>query len=359
VGLPPAAPDPPPLRPQPAPIAAGLVVVALLIGALMVLRPVATGLVLGALLVVISWRPFQWLAGKLGPRHVSMAAGLATTALVVVLMAPLGLLAYRLILQATAAVAWLTSRTGQLGGVSGWLDMLPQWLRTLVAPEAKRLGSTAAQLIGHVAQALPAIASSFSSLLIQAFLTVVAMFYGFRDGPAMVAFVRRVSPFSPEETSAFLADGRSLAHSLFYGNAVAALAHGAVAGLGYLILGAPSALLLAALTAFASFVPVVGTALVTIPVAIGLGVAHGWTRGLLMLGWAVILVGGVDNVLRPLVTRGQGAPMHSLLVFASLFGGIAVFGIEGLVLGPMLVGLGATALRRMAERRNGAPVPAV
>jgi predicted PurR-regulated permease PerM len=335
-----------------------MLVVVLLAGMLYVLRPVATGIILGALLVLITWRPFLWLRGKVGLKRPGLAAMLATLALTLVFLVPLALVTYQLVLQASGALAWLSSRSGQMGGAEGLLHRLPSWLQETVAPEAQRLGSTVAPLLGRVAQALPVIASGLSSLVIQAFLTLVAIFYFFRDGEGMVAFARRASPFSPEETEAFMGEIHSLAHGLFYGNAVTALAHGAVAGLGYVVLGAPSAVLLASLTALASFVPVIGTSIIWAPVALGLGLEHGWVRGVMMLLWGLVLVGGIDNVLRPLVTKGQ-VRLHALLVFASLFGGIAVFGLEGLVLGPILVGLGATALRRVADRREQPPQPLV
>jgi predicted PurR-regulated permease PerM len=102
-------------------------------------------------------------------------------------------------------------------------------------------------------------------------------------------------------------------------------------------------LLWAVATAFASFIPLFGTALVWGPLALVLGVTHGPLRGLLLAGYGIIVVGLSDNVARPLLMERQ-LGVHPLFVFLAVFGGLASFGFAGLFLGPLIMALTVAAL---------------
>src|SRR5262249_57450163 len=108
----------------------------------------------------------------------------------------------------------------------------------------------------------------------QGFRAFVSTYYLFVQGRAFVAFLRRVSPLNAKQTEALLAEFRSVTNSLFRGNLVVALVQGTSAGIGYLIFGVGHVVLLATITMFASFVPLVGTSLVWGPIVIWLALTH-------------------------------------------------------------------------------------
>src|SRR5690606_6763864 len=114
------------------------------------------------------------------------------------------------------------------------------------------------------------------------------------------------------------------------------------------IVGLPEALAWAALMAFFSIlfslVPILGTGLVWVPVAVWLFVQGRWIAGLFILGWGLFVLGSVDNVIRPPITRATGS-LHPLLVLLTVFGGLSFFGPIGAILGPLVGAVAAAFLR--------------
>ena len=127
-----------------------------------------------------------------------------------------------------------------------------------------------------------------------------------------------------------------------------ALLQGAGATVGYFALGVPKALVLGLITVFASIIPSIGSGLVWVPVAAGLWLSG---RPAAAVGMVVVgcVVGGLDNVLRPVLTRFGKLELHGLVIFLAMLGGMAVFGAGGLLLGPLLVRLAVEALRMLRE----------
>jgi len=91
--------------------------------------------------------------------------------------------------------------------------------------------------------------------------------------------------------------------------------------------------------AFASFIPVVGTALIWVPATLYLLLLGQWEWALFLTGWGIIVVGSIDNVLRPLLMQGGDSNMNTLLIFFSILGGLQLFGLIGLIYGPIIFGV--------------------
>jgi predicted PurR-regulated permease PerM len=128
-----------------------------------------------------------------------------------------------------------------------------------------------------------------------------------------------------------------------------ALLQGVLAGGAYVVLGVPFALVLAAITALLSLLPVGGTALVWVPVAGYLFVAGPIWKGIAMVTWgSLVVVGLVDNVVKPLVI-GHGTQLPTLFLFFSIVGGLAAYGFIGMFLGPILLAVLLTAIHIYEE----------
>jgi predicted PurR-regulated permease PerM len=339
------------IRPTPQPIERPLQWLVLGLVALLayVLRPVLAAVVVGGFVVLVAYPSFEWLARRLGGRR-RLATWVATLAVLLALGVPMALVGYLTVHEASAGISWLAAQFKAIGGLRAIPDHLPPSLRPLFGDLVQR-GSTELTRIGaEVAAETPEILGALGLLVGEAFLSVVTVFYLFREGPAFVSFLRRVSPLRPAHTEALLAEVREVAQGLFWGNLVTALFHGLAGALGYLIFGVPRVVFLGTLTLFASFVPVVGTALIWVPIAIVLLVSGHLLAGVGLLVWGVVVIGGIDNVLRPLVSRGR-MKLPNLLVFLTLFGGVAIFGLKGLLLGPLFGSLAVTALRLVARER--------
>ncbi len=133
-----------------------------------------------------------------------------------------------------------------------------------------------------------------------------------------------------------------------YGGLAVAAAQGFLAGLGFWALGVPSALMWGVLTAAASLVPVIGSAMIWAPASIALMVGGHWGKALILLGWGAAVVGQVDTLIRPYVI-GKQVKVNILLLFFALLGGVRAFGIMGLFIGPVVLSVTASVFSMLEE----------
>ena len=142
-----------------------------------------------------------------------------------------------------------------------------------------------------------------------------------------------------------------MARSVLGANLITGAVQAVVATGGYFIARAPSPIFFGLLTLFASLIPSVGTALVTLPVAgLVLLLGHPW-KALFLALWALVVVGLIDNILRPALIRG-GVQLHGALIVFSLIGGAAAFGAVGLFLGPLVLTFFLTTFRFSQRARS-------
>lgn len=321
---------------------------------LVTVLPISAPILLGALLAAFA-APVRVRIERRFPGR-SVAAASLTVAIVVAVFAPLVILSILVIERVARVVdrvpellAWL----GPDGGLSVFLADKPI-LRSLVPPDLGAEIAAAASAIGGV---LPGLLSSVGRTALGVFLTFVTTYYLLRDGRWILARVERALPLEPRHTRAIINEFQGVGRGVILGTLGTALTQGTVAGLGYWAIGLPEPLLLGALTFVASPIPVAGSGLVWVPAAIGLILTGHPTRGALLLAFGVLVVGMLDNFLRPYLTR-RGIRVHPLLVFLSLFGGIMAFGPAGLYLGPLFVSL-FVALARIYEREMAAGASAI
>jgi predicted PurR-regulated permease PerM len=180
------------------------------------------------------------------------------------------------------------------------------------------------------------------------FFVLFTMFYLFRDAPLAVARLQDLLPLGAARSRALLQHIREVINASVYGVVAISMLQGALGGLMLWILGVPSALLLGVLMGLFSMVPVVGGALVWVPTAIVLLIAGHTTRGVVLIVWCVLVVGSVDNFLRPKLVGGR-TQMHDLAIFFSVLGGVQVFGMMGLLLGPVVFAITMALLTAFRE----------
>jgi predicted PurR-regulated permease PerM len=239
---------------------------------------------------------------------------------------------------------------GQPGGEGGAnpLDVLthPQKIFDLLEEH----GATAAQVLGGIAGAA-------TDVLLGLFVFVYAVYVFLVDGPALYDWFEKHAPIDLEHTRRLVAAFNETGRGLFVGVGLTGLAQGVVATTTYLALGVPRALVLGLLTCVASLIPSVGTALVWVPIAIGLALAGKGVAAMVMAGVGVVIIGSVDNLLRPVFARMGELELSSFMLLTSIFGGLAIFGPWGLLLGPLFTRLAKEALvlariDRLRDRRE-------
>ncbi len=338
-------------------------VIALILLALLVwvLSPVLTPLLAAGFAVLVAYGSFDRLVVTLRGRR-SLAAALATVILILTVFVPVGGALYAAGVQLVAAGHALARVGASAGGVNELVAQLPPFMRDRMPALSETAVSAVAAWAGRAASWAPGAVRSIGWFVAEALLGIVSAYYLFLDGPIFVSFLRDVSPLDPRQTDALLKEFREVAIGLFRGNVVVALFHGASAAIGYWIFGTGHVFLFGALTAIASFVPLLGTSLVWAPLVAGLAIGHHTGRAIGLLIWCLVVVGMSDNFIRPLVSRGHMA-LPRLLLFLTLFGGLELLGPKGLLLGPLVGSLAVTALRLLQreqppeEVEDPAPTP--
>jgi predicted PurR-regulated permease PerM len=204
------------------------------------------------------------------------------------------------------------------------------------------LGALAVKALGIVSQFLvsrsASVLSGITHFVVNFFVMIFALYYLLLRGPGILRELRKLSPLRPEYEEKIIEKFRAITLATLGGSLATALIHGAAGGLVFLCFSLPSPLLWGAVMALLSLVPVVGSALVWAPLGVYYLLRGGVVKGIMLLVVFVVVVGTVDNVVKPLWIR-RGAEIDTLWVFLSVLGGIGVFGFLGLFLGPFLVTL--------------------
>lgn len=174
--------------------------------------------------------------------------------------------------------------------------------------------------------------------VISACVMLYLAFFLIRDGHTLAAAARQAVPLPARHQRALFTRFATVIRAVVRGNLVVAAVQGALGGIALAWMGVPGALLWGVLMVFLSLVPAIGAALVWLPVAIYHLATGQWGEGLALMAWGVGVIGLVDNVLRPRLV-GQTTHMPDYVVLTSTLGGMAVFGLNGFVLGPTIAAL--------------------
>lgn len=170
--------------------------------------------------------------------------------------------------------------------------------------------------------------------LIGVVLTFYILFYFLRDRSESLGWLRSLSPLSKKDMSRMFAGVSDTVHATIYGTFAVAVIQGALGGLMFWWLGLPMPLLWGIVMGLLAVVPVLGAFIIWIPAAIFLALQGSEGKALILTLWGVIVVGGIDNMLYPMLV-GNRLKMHTVIAFTSIVGGLIVFGPAGLILGPV------------------------
>lgn len=210
--------------------------------------------------------------------------------------------------------------------------------------QIRQLGARAGQAI--LAETRSVI-GRFAFIVAHLFMMFFILFFLLRDGKSMLGFIARISPLSVEQGERILNALRAMARAVFVGGGLVALCQGILAGIGFAVAGLP-ALVLGLASMLAAFVPFVGTALIWGPAAVYLYFAGKVGLAVFLVIWGVVAVSCSDSLLRPFFMRG-GSNMPVLLLFLAIMGGFSMFGVLGLLYGPLMLTFAGVALTMFAE----------
>jgi predicted PurR-regulated permease PerM len=182
-------------------------------------------------------------------------------------------------------------------------------------------------------------------------MMVIAVFFLLGDGPVLVAWVARVAPLPDGQVLEILTDFRSVSVAVLSSSFATAGAQALAALVGFLLAGAPQPLFFTLVTFVMAFVPALGAASVVLATAVMLFfTGHSGAAAFLAL-WGILVVGLIDNLVKPLLMKGR-VEIHGALIFFALLGGLATFGPVGLVAGPLILSFFLTIVRIAGRDRE-------
>ena len=308
--------------------------------------PFAGALLFGAVLAGTFLSMVDRLTLRVGGRR-PLAAGLTTAAVAVLIVLPASTFAIVLGREAIDAVSYVGD-TLQAGGVPALVAKLPPPVRELVEafhlPRDRRsVQQLAQEQTGRAAAAVGGVIMATSNALIQIAAMLVAFYFLLVDGKRLVEWVAEVAPIGRSRTYELLHDFRTVSEAVLISSLATAGVQTAVALVGFLLTDVPQPVFFALVTFIVAFVPMLGAASVSVALAGMLYVTGHPVQALVLAIWAVV-VGVSDNIVKPLLMRNR-MEVHGAVIFFSLIGGLAAFGMAGLVAGPLIVSFFLTIVR--------------
>lgn len=308
--------------------------------------PFAAPLVLAAVVVLtfypLTERVVKAMRGSRTLGALAMLLGVTTLVLV-----PTVLLLSLLVSEATESyerVQQLIQEGGPspLEASESWLSAtwrgLAERFPILASIDISGMWLQASQRVSHwVATEAAALAQNLVVSALNAAMMLVALFFFFRDGDRIAGLVRDLIPMEPVQKDRILRRVYDTVTAVVQSTMLIAVIQGIVAGLGYFVIGRLGmSVMLGFLTAVASLIPVVGSAMIWLPTALYVMVTGEIWRGVALLLWGAVVVGSVDNFVRPLVIGGR-VEMPTLLLLFALLGGLQVYGFLGIFVAPVVV----------------------
>ena len=324
-------------------------------------QPLLWAVLLGALLAPLNLR----LARRLGDRP-RLASSVTTLLAVLLFLVPVAVIAGAVAAQAAQLLGHLNAGVPTMSNVVSMdLGHVP-WLQQPLAWLGEHTGITIEQVQGWLVAAskyvLQFLAASGGHVVLGALGTLASfllmlfvLFFVLRDGPALAVKFVRMLPIEERRRSRLWQHLADVTRAVFMGIGLTALVQGALVGVGFWIAGLPSPLVFGVVAALFALVPLVGTTIVWAPGAIFLALHGDYGHSIFLALWGVIVVGMVDNFLRPLLISGR-AEVPTLAVFVGVMGGLSAFGFIGLFLGPIVLGL-LVALFRYESEGHDVPAP--
>ena len=210
--------------------------------------------------------------------------------------------------------------------------------------DLKRIMAQGAQVASHyVVAQVKDFAQDLLLFAVNFAFVLFSLFFFLRDGKDLCERIRLLLPVEPEHQSLLFERVVTAVFGVIHGIFITATVQGLLAGLAYWALGLPFAVLLGVATSFAALFPIGGSALIWLPASLYLFFQGAYMQGTMLLVWGTAVVAGIDNILRPIL-MGSRLHLSALFLFFSILGGVQLFGVLGLILGPVLFALLAALL---------------
>ena len=317
----------------------------------LVIRPFVGVLMWAIVLVVVFYPAHRRLAAWTG--NPGTAAALSTLLVILTILLPVIGVTFAVARELRGAVEHVQGGLGQILDIPA-IQPLVRWLGQYVDLQSLR---SSEYVTDHLQAWSAAIAGptlmfvgGVLSALVQTLLVVFTMFYFFRDAESLRDALYDIVPLEYEQSNDILLRTREVIGATIYGVLAISAIQGVLGFLIFFLLGLPSPLLWGVVMFLMSMIPMAGAFVVWVPAALYLLLTGSYVKAILLVVWGVLVIGSIDNFLSPRLV-GRRARLHELLIFFSVLGGLQVFGVLGLVIGPVLAAI-TLALIEVVRQAN-------
>jgi len=320
----------------------------------LMLQPFIEVLMWAAVLVIVFYPVYKRIVAR--TKSPGWSAVLACLLVIVTILLPLSLITAALVNEVANvaqnlqqnAVTILDPDSPVTGRALRWLS---QYVDIERLRSQKFIAERLQSMSGAIAGRTLGVVGGLVGIIVETFFVIFTMYYLFRDGDRLRDALRDALPLEKSQSHEIFSRTRDVISASVYGVLVIATIQGVLGGLAFWVLGLPSPLVWGVVMLFLSMIPVAGAFIVWVPAAIYLVASGAWVKAIILAAWGTLVIGTVDNFLRPKLV-GEKTKLHELLIFFSVLGGLQVFGILGLVLGPVVVAITLALLDvfRQAER---------
>jgi len=309
-----------------------------------------------AVILAVVFYPLHRLILRVTKERHGVSALLSTLAVIVLFGVPAFIITTLAANEALTAAHYLTRRSVEEGGftqfamtlaarplqfIGRWIDLSHYDVKAIIRSNMQKVSlgmvSFGAAVLGNLAR-----------FAVDSLITFVILFFLFREGRDWAVRAGKVTPLSDVQVSHLYGNISDTIIANVYGILTVGAAQGLLTGIAMRIVDMPSSLLLGLGAGFCSIIPVVGSAIVWVPVAIYLLVSASIWKGVFLLVWGALLISSVDNILRPLVVSGR-VELHPMVLLFFILGGVEAFGFLGLFLGPVVASVLAALFRMLRE----------
>jgi len=303
----------------------------LLVLSVILLWPISTAIITGLILAYIFYPIYRKVFSLV--KQKTLAALIVLFLVILIIFVPLWFLFPIIIRQVFDIYLYL-----QKIDVSSFLKIIfPSMATTDVF---KNLADSVNSFISTImSQTLGSSSGLFLDLpnfLLKTVIVLFVFFFGMRDFDLLKNYVASLSPFSKATENELAKKFKDITSSVIWGHVILGILQGVLTGIGLLLVGFPNALLLMVIAIFASIIPILGAWLVWIPAAVYLIISGKLTSGIFLFLYGAILISWIDNIIMPYIVSRK-SQLSSAIVLVGMIGGLIVFGVLGLVIGPLVL----------------------
>lgn len=304
--------------------------IGLLVLTFIIIKPIIIAIIGGLILGFIFIPVYEWIYKRIKIKDLS--ASIVLILLLIIIVFPLWFLIPMLVRQ-SLEVFKIVQGINFIEIVQGFFPTFSS--EELAAQIGPTINSLVSDLTSYLMNTIGNILLDFPSILLQTFVVLFVFYYTMRDRTTLVNYIKSLLPFSQDIQKKLFSSTREITSSVLYGQVIIGIIQGIIIAIGFIIFGVPNGLFLSLLAVLAGIFPIIGTAIIWIPVAIILFI-NDMTFTAVGVSIFGVISSTIDNLLRPMIVSRR-TQLKSSIALTGMIGGLFVFNIMGLILGPLIL----------------------